>query len=182
MRLVNLPGPKVLAHGHAKNHTRRNLASDYSDRILMVKESVGVSNISAACGADLGSKCLIRSTSRCVLGRDGSPSRACRTKSSPYKSMRRGQTRTGARSSRSPLATILSASSGNGRSRGPWAHRLQAKGRHPQKNRPRRRDQRPRKEARRIHGARQQPHATINARIAGRTSLLLQAGTGTVLS
>ena len=37
MRLVNLPGPKVLAHGHAKNHTRRNLASDYSDRLLMVK-------------------------------------------------------------------------------------------------------------------------------------------------
>lgn len=65
-----------------------------------------------------------------------------------------------------------------GRCRGPWAHRLQAKGRHPQKNRPRRRDQRPRKEARRIHGARQQPRATINARIAGRTSLLLQAGTG----
>jgi hypothetical protein len=27
-RLVNLPGPKVLAHGRAKNQTRRNLASD----------------------------------------------------------------------------------------------------------------------------------------------------------
>ena len=34
MRLVNLPGPKVLAHGHAKNQTRRTLASDYSDRLL----------------------------------------------------------------------------------------------------------------------------------------------------
>src|SRR6185437_8825516 len=34
MRLVNLPRPKLLAHGHAKNHTRRNLASDYSDRLL----------------------------------------------------------------------------------------------------------------------------------------------------
>jgi hypothetical protein len=34
MRLVNLPGPKVLAHGHAKNQTRRNLASDFSDRLL----------------------------------------------------------------------------------------------------------------------------------------------------
>src|SRR6516164_4985619 len=36
MRLVNLPGPKVLAHGHAKNQTRRDLASDYSDRLLDV--------------------------------------------------------------------------------------------------------------------------------------------------
>jgi len=34
MRLVNLPGPKLLAHGHAKNQTRRDLASDYSDRLL----------------------------------------------------------------------------------------------------------------------------------------------------
>ena len=31
---LNLPRPKVLAHGHAKNQTHRNLASDYSDRLL----------------------------------------------------------------------------------------------------------------------------------------------------
>src|SRR5215475_2640138 len=35
MRLVNLPGPKVLAHGHAKNQTRRDLTSHYSDRLLV---------------------------------------------------------------------------------------------------------------------------------------------------
>ena len=34
MRLVDLPGPKLLAHSHPKNQTRRILASDYSDRLL----------------------------------------------------------------------------------------------------------------------------------------------------
>jgi hypothetical protein len=42
MRLVNLPGPKVLAHGHAKNQTRRNLASDYSDRLLVFFDALRV--------------------------------------------------------------------------------------------------------------------------------------------
>jgi hypothetical protein len=39
-RLVNLPGPKVLAHGRAKNQTRRNLASDYSDRLLVEASAI----------------------------------------------------------------------------------------------------------------------------------------------
>jgi len=38
MRLVNLPGAKVLAHRPAKNQTRPNLASDYSDRLLVDEE------------------------------------------------------------------------------------------------------------------------------------------------
>ena len=35
MRLVNLPGAKVLALRPAKNQTRPNFASDYSDRLLV---------------------------------------------------------------------------------------------------------------------------------------------------
>ncbi|HTV54073.1 MAG TPA: hypothetical protein VMI06_04080, partial [Terriglobia bacterium] len=36
---------KLLAHGHAKNQTRRNLASDYSDRLLVARIETGLGSI-----------------------------------------------------------------------------------------------------------------------------------------
>ena len=34
LRLIDLPGAKMLAHGGKQNQTRRQLNSDYSDRLL----------------------------------------------------------------------------------------------------------------------------------------------------
>jgi hypothetical protein len=38
-RLIDIPGPKILAHGPTLNQTRPELNSDYSDRLLVPTKS-----------------------------------------------------------------------------------------------------------------------------------------------
>jgi hypothetical protein len=40
-RLIDIPGPKILAHGTRLNQTRPELNSHYSDRLLETKFSSG---------------------------------------------------------------------------------------------------------------------------------------------